>query len=253
MYLTGLGTAVPPRRFTQAECWVAVQLAPQYPDLEQDHAFLYSGGSVADLGALLPVPFDDSIASSINNLGQIVGRSAFPAPSHTHAFLYDAGSMHDLGTLGAGGESAAYGINNGGKIVGTSTILPGKGHPPFCFVWVNGVMSKLPLPSSCFVTAINDQDLRRGPADGESVRQRACAEQGIHATVDELHAELRERVEVERGTFRRPGELHRRHATGAHDVVDLVVALVEHTGSIHPPLQVLAPINTRRPNVLTYR
>ncbi len=33
MFLTGLATAVPPRRFTQAECWAALQQAPQYPDL----------------------------------------------------------------------------------------------------------------------------------------------------------------------------------------------------------------------------
>lgn len=33
MYLTGLGTAVPPRRFTQAECLAALQHAPQFPRL----------------------------------------------------------------------------------------------------------------------------------------------------------------------------------------------------------------------------
>ena len=33
MYLTGLGTAVPPRRFAQAEGWAALQRAPQYPQL----------------------------------------------------------------------------------------------------------------------------------------------------------------------------------------------------------------------------
>ncbi len=33
MFLTGLATAVPPRRFTQAECWAALQHAPQYPHL----------------------------------------------------------------------------------------------------------------------------------------------------------------------------------------------------------------------------
>ncbi len=33
MFLTGLGTAVPPRRFTQRECWTAFQRAPQFPRL----------------------------------------------------------------------------------------------------------------------------------------------------------------------------------------------------------------------------
>jgi predicted naringenin-chalcone synthase len=41
MYLTGLGTAVPPGRFTQLECWAALQLAPQYPQLSpRSHALL---------------------------------------------------------------------------------------------------------------------------------------------------------------------------------------------------------------------
>ncbi len=41
MYLTGLGTAVPPRRFTQAECWEALQQSPQFPNLNaRSHAIL---------------------------------------------------------------------------------------------------------------------------------------------------------------------------------------------------------------------
>ena len=34
MFLTGLGTAVPPRRITQAECWEAFQGAPQFAQLD---------------------------------------------------------------------------------------------------------------------------------------------------------------------------------------------------------------------------
>jgi alkylresorcinol/alkylpyrone synthase len=33
MFLTGLGTAVPLRRFTQMECWAALQQSPQFPQL----------------------------------------------------------------------------------------------------------------------------------------------------------------------------------------------------------------------------
>lgn len=41
MYLTGLATAVPPARFTQAECWDAMQHAPQFPHLDtRSHALL---------------------------------------------------------------------------------------------------------------------------------------------------------------------------------------------------------------------
>ncbi|MCF7734322.1 MAG: stilbene synthase [Akkermansiaceae bacterium] len=41
MYLTGLATSVPPGRFTQAECWAAVQRAPQFSQLNaRSHALL---------------------------------------------------------------------------------------------------------------------------------------------------------------------------------------------------------------------
>src|SRR5258706_6828752 len=35
MYITGLGTAPPPRRYTQAECWAAFQAAPQFAQLDR--------------------------------------------------------------------------------------------------------------------------------------------------------------------------------------------------------------------------
>ena len=41
MFLTGLATSVPPMRFTQAECWDAMQRAPQFPQLSaRSHALL---------------------------------------------------------------------------------------------------------------------------------------------------------------------------------------------------------------------
>jgi predicted naringenin-chalcone synthase len=41
MFLSGLGTAVPVTRFSQAECWAAFQRAPQFPQLNaQSHALL---------------------------------------------------------------------------------------------------------------------------------------------------------------------------------------------------------------------
>lgn len=41
MYLTGLATALPPRAFTQLECWAALQRAPQFSQLTtRSHALL---------------------------------------------------------------------------------------------------------------------------------------------------------------------------------------------------------------------
>ena len=82
-----------------------------------EHAFLYSGGSMQDLGAL-PGAANISAANAINDSGQVVGSS------NQRAFLYSGGVMHDLGTL-PGADSRAYSteafaINNNGQIAGTS-------------------------------------------------------------------------------------------------------------------------------------
>lgn len=77
------------------------------------HAFLYSGGKMKDLGTL---GSDYSSASGINNLHQVVGGSDLPN-GFVHAFLNTNGTMIDLGTLG-GPQSDAYAINDLGQIVG---------------------------------------------------------------------------------------------------------------------------------------
>ena len=74
---------------------------------------------VIDLGTL---GGDSSWASSINDIGQIVGRSD-NSEYNCHATLFDAtgmGNNIDLGTLGGlfNSYSAATSINNVGQIVG---------------------------------------------------------------------------------------------------------------------------------------
>lgn len=74
------------------------------------HAFLYSAGSMTDLGTLGGVT---SIANAINDSGQIVGGSNILGDTSLYAFLYSGGSMTNLGIVGE-----AYDINNSGQIVG---------------------------------------------------------------------------------------------------------------------------------------
>lgn len=85
---------------------------------------------VTDLGSL---DGGDSVAYSLNNLGQVVGESS--ASGVVHAFLWDASSgIRNLGTLSPFQYSNAYGINDLGQVVGRSHS-PGSGQ---AFIWTDG-------------------------------------------------------------------------------------------------------------------
>jgi probable HAF family extracellular repeat protein len=95
-----------------------------YPEVQ--HAFLYSGGSMIDLGTLVNgggVGFSEGTA--INNKGWVVGFSTFPGGLSLyqyHAFLYDGQAMRDLNDLIPANSGwtlqSATGINDSGQIVG---------------------------------------------------------------------------------------------------------------------------------------
>jgi probable HAF family extracellular repeat protein len=74
---------------------------------------------VTDLGTL---GGSWSVASSINESGQIAGTSSLKDSDNSHAFLYSGGTMTDLGTFG-GRSSCAFGINNHGQVVGEAAIV----------------------------------------------------------------------------------------------------------------------------------
>jgi probable HAF family extracellular repeat protein len=85
------------------------------------HAFLYSGGTMADLGTLAgPGAVAMSAGFGINNLGQVTGASetegVFSPTSQTHAFLYGGGSLTDLGALPGQTYSVGVAINDAGHI-----------------------------------------------------------------------------------------------------------------------------------------
>ncbi len=103
------------------------------------HAFRWQNGVMQDLGTLGgPV----SYAFDINNSGQTAGSAERADDGIHHAVLWGSSGIVDLGDLGNLWEtdSAAYGINDAGQVVGGSYNDAGEWH---AFLWQNGGMQDL--------------------------------------------------------------------------------------------------------------
>jgi probable HAF family extracellular repeat protein len=91
------------------------------------HAFLHENGGMIDLSPLLGTALYGSALDINRHGGLIVGSADFGPPGsfdQDHAFRIDlgVGTATDLGTLPGGRSSKAMAINNGGEIVGGSSI-----------------------------------------------------------------------------------------------------------------------------------
>lgn len=114
-----------------------------------DHATLWDGDKVTDLGTL---GGPASLGRGINAAGQVVGHSTTTADGQigqpgTHAFLWDKGKMTDLGTLPGSETSFAYDINAAGVVVGSAGDPNAAGNPNpvqlLAVIWVGGKIANL--------------------------------------------------------------------------------------------------------------
>ncbi len=81
-------------------------------------AFVYTKGTLVNLHPLTGL---DSIAMSINDLGQAVGLAsdATENPPITYGFRYDSGTLNYVSYGPSIGDSGPLGINSSGRVVGT--------------------------------------------------------------------------------------------------------------------------------------
>jgi probable HAF family extracellular repeat protein len=126
---------------------------------EVRRAFIYSGGTMKNLGTL-GGPRSLSSGRGINFDGKAVGETDLFPDRHLRGFLYGGGTMMDIGSLG-GTEpfpsgTRPQGINSAGKIVGSSHTVNDRRH---AFLLEDGVMADLgalPGRDSSEANAIND-------------------------------------------------------------------------------------------------
>ncbi len=95
-------------------------------------SFLFSNGTVTDLGALLGS--GNTRAAAINSSGQVAGTY-----NNGSAFLYSAGMVTRLGTIQGGLSSQSRAINASGEIVGFAVT----GTANDAFLYANGNMQDL--------------------------------------------------------------------------------------------------------------
>lgn len=134
-----------------------------------EHAFLYSSGTMTDLGTLGGIY---AAATAINVSGELAGFSR-TSGGNNEAFIDQNGKMAGLGSLAAGGSSEAFAINGSGAVAGESSVSEGG---PHAFLYSGGKMTDLGLlPGGSFTaaSAINDANEVVGSGDLANSDERA--------------------------------------------------------------------------------
>jgi probable HAF family extracellular repeat protein len=112
--------------------------------------------AVTDLGTCAPYADLGYNGWKINNTGQVVGQTG------GYACLWSNGRWSDLGAL-AHTNSAAFGINDRGQVIGHMTVSGGVYH---AFLWQNGRLTDLGSPKAWSdANGINAQGRIVGTAD----------------------------------------------------------------------------------------
>jgi probable HAF family extracellular repeat protein len=156
-------------------------------------AWIYDGGILTDLGTF---GGDDSLASAINELGQVTGWAQTADPGVTHAFIWENGVMTDLGVLPGETSSTASDINILGQVCGqsahTSSTYPFSTFRTAC-LWKDGNIidiGKLPgYTRNSTAGGINDQSQVVGYSSDNGNKSHAFIfENGVLTDLNDLIA-----------------------------------------------------------------
>lgn len=143
------------------------------------HAAVWNGGTRTDLndlgGATDPADNRWSVATGINDAGQVVGTSVTADTEATKAILWDNGvNPTVLSTLG-GASTEANGINNSGQVVGNSYLAGDEAHHAALWTLSSGAIDDLGTlgGTSSSALAINAAGLIVGWSNLTGDEQRA--------------------------------------------------------------------------------
>ena len=100
----------------QVTGYAGVEETPYSDKWNTVHSFLYTNGSMQDLGTLVGGQY--AFAKAINDEGVVVGQAYTASDTCSQAFVYRNGVMSPVGTCGT--TQVAFYINNRGNIVGTT-------------------------------------------------------------------------------------------------------------------------------------
>ena len=147
--------------------------------------FQAQGGAFTIIGSLNNAPDTNNFLSQVlamNDSGQVVGYAGADSYGTQQAFLWQNGTMTELAILPGSTNSAAFGLNDEGVIVGSSH-LPGT--LGTAVMWSNGAvtaLAALPGAQGSTAEAINDQNQIVGNASMNDGSQHAVLWQNGTAT-----------------------------------------------------------------------
>jgi probable HAF family extracellular repeat protein len=131
------------------------------PPDDLTRAYLYSNGEFTDLSRLIGGRgAEHSLASGINNRGQVIGLWSDEVGGGRHAFLYTRGKVSEISAPGGAlSVQNLAGINELGQIVGTFTQpgVPPEPSTSQTFIHDRGVSAKIDVGYPNFAVDINER------------------------------------------------------------------------------------------------